>query len=66
MSRSMQVNIVRVSTQFLAEGTASDTCDPLNILIAAEEAADSHYEDHIDGYGDESLLVHNEPISFTR
>lgn len=66
MSRSMQVNIVRVSTQFLAEGTGSDACDPLNILIAAEEAADAYGDDHIDGYGDESLLVQIEPITFTR
>lgn len=65
MPRSMQVHIVRVSTQFLAEGTASDACDPLNILIAAEEAADAGYDDHIDGYGTESLLVH-EPITFRR
>lgn len=65
MSRSMTVNFVRVSTQFLAEGTGSDKADPLNILLAAEEAADSQYEDHIDGYGDESLINH-EPILFTR
>lgn len=62
MARSMQVDIVRVSNLNFADQVASDECDPLNILIAAEE----NNSEEASGYGEHSLLVHHEPITFSK
>lgn len=61
MPKSMQIDIVRVSNPHFADQVGSDECDPLNILIAAEES-----DEECSGYGDHSLLVHHEPITFNR
>jgi hypothetical protein len=62
MSKSMQVQLVRVSDHKLASVTSND-CDPLNILIAIEESEDN---EGLSGYGDSSVLVHHEPITFNK
>jgi hypothetical protein len=64
MSKSMQVQMVRVSDYTLAHQTGSDECDPLNILIALEEA-DQCLEDDA-GYGECTLTIDHAPITFTR
>lgn len=63
MSKSMQVQMVRVSDHTLSQ-VSSDECDPLNILIALEDA-DQCLEDGA-GYGECTLTIDHAPITFTR
>lgn len=63
MSKSMQVEIVRMSNQNFADDVGSDACDPLHILIAMEESEES---EGLSGYGEHSFLVHHEPICFRK
>lgn len=63
MSKSMQIQMVRVS-DYTLNSISSDECDPLNILIAREDA-DQGLEDDA-GYGECTLSIEHMPITFTR